>query len=207
MTKFLFPFTLVSLLSITARAETLNMVNVGAPAINCVFDSSCTIVVTDSTADITPAGTSGSGFLQSRTYRGKPGAPGAGLYIYEYRIDLRRLVSSATPTALRSLSIDFGPKLNALDFNGDGEKTDQVFVITSGGLGSVAPISAVKNGNILTFNFDPPVSGGNQAGNGQTSYFFGLVSSKPPKLTTGHAVLDAGDAGSTLDLQVRVPNH
>lgn len=68
----MFSSTVLGLIFTTGCA--LKVVDVGAPAINCVFDSSCTVTVTDSTAPIPiPAG--GTNFLQSRTFTGKPGAP------------------------------------------------------------------------------------------------------------------------------------
>ena len=72
----------------TAHAAALTVVEVGAPAVNCVFNSSCTVVVNDSvgTLQYTPLGN--GAFLQSRSYAGQPGTPGAGTTAYEYRVDL-----------------------------------------------------------------------------------------------------------------------
>ena len=53
-----------------ARAVPLGMVEVEAPAINCVFNPSCTVTVVDTSEPITLAASSGSGFLQSRTFTG-----------------------------------------------------------------------------------------------------------------------------------------
>jgi len=55
-----------------AHAADLTVVNVSAPAVNCVFNASCTVVVTDSvgTLEYTPLGS--GAFLQSRTYAGQP---------------------------------------------------------------------------------------------------------------------------------------
>ena len=55
-----------------AMATQLSVVSVSAPAINCVFETDCTIVVTDSVANIPiPNLTSGVARLQSRTFTGK----------------------------------------------------------------------------------------------------------------------------------------
>jgi len=75
-----------------ATAWPLRVVTTGAPAINCVFDASCRVVVTDTTADIVLAG-GGTGFLQSRTFQGQPGAPAELFTGYEYRIDLSNAVA------------------------------------------------------------------------------------------------------------------
>src|SRR6185295_16597285 len=71
----------------TVQAASLNVVTVAAPDVNCVFDPSCKLVVTDSVGDILIPNMKG-GILQSRTFSGAAGAPGAGLTGYDYRIDL-----------------------------------------------------------------------------------------------------------------------
>src|SRR5581483_1139203 len=71
-----------------ATAGSLTIVKVGAPAVNCVFQPSCTIPVSDTTGPADLGGAAGSGFLQSRTYSGAPGTPAAGKTGYEYRLDL-----------------------------------------------------------------------------------------------------------------------
>jgi hypothetical protein len=116
----------------------LKIVTVGAPAINCTFDPSCAVTVTDSTAAIPiPAG--GMNFLQSRTFVGKPGAPANGLHAYEYRIALRNTVGITYIPCLSAMTLEFGPVISSLDYNGDGETGDQIYVVTSGGLGSIDP--------------------------------------------------------------------
>ncbi|HEX8904913.1 MAG TPA: hypothetical protein VF771_08750 [Longimicrobiaceae bacterium] len=147
--------------------QPLSIVTVGAPAINCVFATSCRVTVTDFTAPLL-----GGGFLQSRTYQAEPGSPAAGKWVYEYRIDLTRVATGTAPAMVTSLTVDFGPVVGSLDYNGDS-RPDQVFVVTSGGLGSVGPSAATQTGRMITFRFAPTVNAG------QTSYFFGVVSDQP----------------------------
>ncbi len=124
----------------------------GAPAINCVFDLLCAVNVTDTTAPIPiPAG--GTNFLQSRTFVGLPGAPADGLYAYEYRIDLRNALGITYIPCISSMTIEFGPVVDILDYNGDGVTGDQVYVVTSGGLGSIGIASAEKSDNKIAFTF------------------------------------------------------
>src|SRR6266852_6088651 len=80
----------VVLMSLPARAQPLTVVEVGAPAVNCVFHPSCTIMVSDSigTIDLPYIAKPGTAWLQSRTYTGAPGTPGAGKTGYEYRVSL-----------------------------------------------------------------------------------------------------------------------
>lgn len=160
----------------------LSKVDVSAPGINCVFDPSCTVTVTDTTASI-PLATGGTNFLQSRTFAGKPGAPANGLTAYEYRIDLRNAIGITHIPCISSLTVKFGPVVSTLDYNGDGTP-DQVYVVTGGGLGSIGLASAVKDDNDITFTFDSPICAGGSPGTGQSSFFFGLVSAKPPGVVT-----------------------
>ena len=72
-----------------AQAQPLRVVNVSAPAVNCLFDPSCQVVVDDTTDEATLP-LSGRHFLQTRTFRGVRGSAAEGLYVYEYRLDLRK---------------------------------------------------------------------------------------------------------------------
>ncbi len=195
---------LLAACAVPAVADLLKIVNVNAPAINCVFHPSCRVTVSDTSAPIAISGAAGSGFLQTRTYRGRKGARAAGLYVYEYRVDLRNLAGILKLPAIVSLRVDFGPVVNSLDYDGDGKTGDQVFVITRGGLGSVAPVSAEQTGNMITFEFGAGVSGGASRGRGQSSFFFGVVSSKPPRPSTASA---ATNSGATLTLSARAPSY
>ncbi|MEP7009971.1 MAG: hypothetical protein ABJC13_06585 [Acidobacteriota bacterium] len=157
----------------------MTVVTVGFPAINCKFDTDCKITVNDTSANFTLPGTSGSAFLQSRTWPpGQAGTIGAGKTAYLYRLDLRNLVGLTASPCVNRLKVTFGP-VTALDYNGDGQP-DQVFVATSGGLGTVGPSSVDKTGNAITFNFATPVCSGSSPGHGNSSYFFGLASTQLP---------------------------
>lgn len=195
---------LLSLLAATAvRAVPLTVVEVSAPPINCVFDDSCTVVVNDTTAPIVLPG-SGTGFFQSRTFRGLPGSAAAGRYAYLYRVDLRQAVGVLSLGCVNSVTVNFGPVVSALDFNADGTSTDQVFVITTGGIGSVGLASADRVGNLITFTFSSPVCAGAGPGRGQSSFFWGLVSTAPPRFVTAsinHTL------GAALNVQGRAPNY
>lgn len=187
----------------SAQAAPLTIVNVSAPPINCVFDASCTVVVNDSTSPITLAG-SGTGFLQSRTFRGLPGAPAAGLWAYLYRVDMRNAVGLTNIGCVNSVTINFGAVISTLDFNADGTKGDQVFVVTGGGLGTIGLASADKVGNEITFTFASPVCAGGRPGAGQSSFFWGLVSARAPRYIIANVTQSSG---ATLSVQARAPNH
>ncbi|MCB0072571.1 MAG: hypothetical protein KDE20_13975, partial [Caldilineaceae bacterium] len=156
-----------------APSTPLNLVQVTAPDINCVFDGDCTITVADSSDTFTLPGGSGDGVLQSRLWpAGEAGTPGQDLYPYIYRIDATKIQAVTAEACVTSMAIDFGP-VAALDYDGNNEP-DQVFVITKGGLGDVAPAAAQQTGDIITFLFREPVCPG------MTSFFFGLASKHGP---------------------------
>jgi hypothetical protein len=178
-------------------AQQLAVVNVQAPNVNFVFNPSGTVTVQDLTSPIWAGG-----FLQSRNFPGAKGAPAAGLYVYEYRVDLRNVLAITFVPQITSMTVDIGPTVK-LDFNGDN-KPDDVFVVTKGGLGNVALKSAVRAGNNITFNFAGSVGGGSAPGKGDSSFFFGVVSKYPLRTVN---VSPANNAGGNLLLKAWAPNH
>lgn len=182
-----------------APAQVLTKVNVSAPQINCVFSTSCTVTVNDLATPYL-----GNGFLQSRTFQALPGSPAAGKWVYEYRLDLRNAVGTTAVPLVASMALPVGGPIVAMDYNGDGSAGDQLFVVTGGGLGSVGPASAWLHGDTLHFTFTPPVQGGASPGAGQSTYFFGFVSTTAP--TDLFARVEANVAEGTL-LAVRAPSY
>jgi hypothetical protein len=165
--------------SLAEPAAALSIVEVAAPAIHCIFDPDCSVAGTDTADHFVLAGTVGDAFLQTRTLpQAESGTEAEGLFGYEYRIDLRQLAGILHIPCVTSFSIEFGP-VTPLNYDGNGEP-DDVFVITSGGLGAVAPTTADKVGNTITFSFAPGVCAGGSPGHGDSTFFFGLASSSPP---------------------------
>jgi concanavalin A-like lectin/glucanase superfamily protein/tyrosinase-like protein len=177
-----------------ASALVLPISPVGAPAVNCVFSPTCVLPVTDTSDPITLPGGAGSGFLQSRTFAGEPGSQAEGLTGYEYRIDLRNIRGITFVPCVDKFIVDFGPG-SSLDYDGDGD-LERIYVVTAGGLGTVAPSSADKAGNVITFTFAPAVCAGD------SSYFFGLASPRPPRVVTTQLHTVTND---TVNVQARVP--
>jgi hypothetical protein len=178
-------------------AQPLRVATVGAPAINCMFNPTCKVTVQDLSATIWT-----SGFLQSRNYRAAPRSQAHGNYVYEYRIDLRNVVGVTSIPFITSLTVNIGPTI-PYDFNGDG-RPDDVFVVTSGGLGNVGLASAVRSGNNIQFNFTSGVGGGSSRGRGDSSFFFGVVSASPRHNVTASAPNSLGPA---LSLNAWAPAH
>ena len=157
----------------------LKVVNVSAPAINCVFNPACTVTVNDTSDNVTLSA-GGTGFLQSRTYKGAAGSPAAGLFAYEYRLDLRNAVGLLNIACIDWMTISFGPVVGTLNYGGTAAP-DQVFVVTGGGIGTIGIASAIQTGSKIKFNFASPVCEGGAPGKGDSSFFWGLVSKSPPK--------------------------
>jgi hypothetical protein len=177
-----------------ANSANLTVVEVSAPAVNCVFNSSCTVVVDDSTGTLANTPLGSGGFLQSRTYPGMPGTPGAGTTAYEYRVDLR----AANPFAdcLAGVVINFGP---VKELTYPQAQPAHVFVTTQGGLGSVGIQSAEQDGDVITFTFSTYLCGG------ETSYFFGLASTTAPQSAT--ATLFGIGSPPFIQVDARTPTH
>jgi hypothetical protein len=188
-----------------AQAAPLKVVNVGAPAVNCVYNTSCTIVVSDTIGAIPLPGITGSARLQSRTFTGAAGAagaPAATKHGFEYRVDLTQAVGVGSIPCVSSLTFDFGP-ITKLPYIKGGPVAD-IYVVTSGGLGSVGIASADRVGNVTTIIFSKPICAGSRPAKGETNYFFGLTAPKVPKMTTAQMQITGG---ALVNVPARVPNH
>ena len=177
-----------------AEAAALTVVKVAAPAVNCVFDASCTVVVNDSVGTLQNSPLGGGAFLQSRTYAGKPGTPGAGTTAYEYRLALNQ--GAGYTECQVGLVINFGP-VKQLTY--PANQPGHVFVVTQGGLGSVGIASAQQDGDVITFTFDKPLCAG------QTTYFFGLAATAAPQNRA--ATLFGYGSPPFVQTTVRTPTH
>jgi len=182
-----------------AQAGPLTIIDVAAPAVNCVFNTTgapnCTVTVNDSVGTFTPPGDSGNARLQSRTFPGQTLAPAHGATAYLYRVDLTEVKGVTAANCVTKLVLDFGRVL-PLPYSPKGRFG--VFVVTSGGLGSIGLSSADQDqfGNVTTFTFSSPVCPG------ATSYFFGLASESVPVAGTAHVFFSLGGSTTTAD---RVP--
>src|SRR5438105_10443641 len=112
----------VSLLAIVAAlqlpATPLKIVSATAPRINCIFNTTCVVPVADSDGVFQLGADLGNGLLISRTVQGEAGAPLAGLYGYEYRVDLRSVAAQSLPAnGVVRFTINFGAPI-PYDFDG-----------------------------------------------------------------------------------------
>ena len=71
------------------------------------------------------------------------------------------------------MTLNFSPYSS---FNYKGKPNNQVWVVTSGGLGSAGPARSVFGGTKVTFNFNPPLTLSSASSQETSSYFFGMIS-------------------------------
>lgn len=187
-----------------APTAALTIAAVNQTDVNCLFDTDCTIFVDDIASGFVLDSMTGSGFLQSRLWpRGEAGTTGVGLFTYLYRLNLQELVGPGNPGCVTSFSFDFGPVV-PLDYDDDGSLED-VFVVTSGAVGSVAPSAVDLTGGKLTVSFSPAICGDFSAAqnNGQSSFFIGLAS--PFREREVAAEVNHNWGSEPLALTVRAP--
>ncbi len=79
------------------------------------------------------------------------------------------------------MSIDPGSVVETFDYNKDDDP-DRIFVVTGESLGTIGIASAVQTGSNLKVSFKTPICEGGAPGNGDSSFFWGLVSKAPPKI-------------------------
>jgi hypothetical protein len=175
----------------------LNVVTTSAPQINCVFSTTCSVTVTDMSAPIF-----NGGFVQSRIYQALPGSPAAGNWVYEYRVSLTNSIGILNQNYVSQLIVPFGP-VQSYDYNFNGVATDQVFVVTQGGLGNIGLSSAGYLWGWVGFNFASPIYEGNNQSPGDSSYFIGIVSPYPPHVVTGTLSTSAGN----INVSVYAPTN
>jgi hypothetical protein len=184
-----------------ARAQPLTVVEVNAPAVNCVFHPACIITVSDTVGFIPlPFLAAPNTAFLPRIFSGAPGTPAAGRAGYMYRISLTQAAGSGN--CLGGLVLNFGPALK-LPYAPD--KVADVFVITSGGLGSIGLKSAERFGEVIVFELAKPLclDGGPNLAN--TTFFFGLAADSPSRATSAQ-IFSSGNP-PLYSVDARVPNH
>ena len=190
-----------AMLSSGTEAQPLKVVEVSAPAINCVFNASCTITVSDSVGNILlPTVAAGTAWLQSRTYSGVAGTPAAGLTGYEYRISMTQ--ASGQADCITGFTLNFGPHKPLAYKN---NMIADVFVVTGGGLGTIGLQSAERFGDAIEFTLKSPLCLNGPADIKNTTFFIGLAAAAPPMHVT--AQIAAIGTPPIYGVDARVPTH
>jgi hypothetical protein len=192
------------MLAAPLAAQPLTIVEVNAPAVNCVFQPSCTITVTDTVGHISLPyiETPGTAWLQSRIYNSAAGTPAFPNTGYVYRISLTEAKGSAD--CLLGLVMNFGPVVK-LPYK-DGNLAD-IFVITTGGLGTIKLKSATKSGNVIEFALSSPLCLSGPPDIKNTTFFFGLAAATAPAAQQIDAQIFAQGSPSIYSVKARVPVH
>jgi hypothetical protein len=187
----------------SASAAPLNVAEVAASEINCVFQAGCTVVTPDIYLDfIDVPGITGMARLRSQTFDGKPGTAAEGKTAYEYRVDMTRATAVGDFACVTDLHVNFGA-VTQLHYD-SGSTVSDVFVVSKGGLGTVGLSSAVQNGDVITFTFEKPVCAANGSDPGQVSSLFGLASSSARNAISAKAGIPGTDH---IDVKALAPMH
>jgi hypothetical protein len=188
-------------MSFAADAQVLKVVEVAAPAINCVFRTNCTAEVADTSGNILlPTIAVGTAWLQSRTFAGEAGTPGAGTTAYWYRVSLTE--AAGTADCVAGFTLNFGPHVPLPYAN---NQNADVYVITTGGVGTIGLASAERFGDVIDFTLAKVLCVAGPANPANTTFFIGLASKAAPMhvnaivAVTGMTPIYAADA--------RVPTH
>jgi hypothetical protein len=179
------------------HAQSLKLLNVNDPGIYCRFSPDCQVAPAEKSSSFTPTNLAATCVLESRSFAGKS-MNTAGTYGYEYRITLNNAgESGAGFLTVDSLALSFDVPVT---FPFGGHANNQVWVVATGGPGAVAPGSAVASGTNVVFQFNPPLVLATQNGQSTGTYFFGMVSTNGPRVTT--AVITGSAQTSTNTLPV-----
>ncbi|MEA2886761.1 MAG: hypothetical protein QOD11_1121 [Bradyrhizobium sp.] len=184
-----------------AQAQLLKVVEVNAPNVNCVFQTDCNIPVTDTISSINLPflAAPGTAWVQSRTFAGEAGAPGAGTTGYEYRISMTQASGAG---CILGFNLNFGP-LKQLPYANN--QLADVYVVTTGGVGTIGLKSAERNSDSIAFTLASPLCADGPPDNKKTTFFFGLAATAAPMKVSAN-VYGTGDVGF-LGIDARVPTH
>lgn len=202
MRKTLCVLAACALFPCATAAQVLKVVEVNAPAVNCVFRPECVITVSDSTGNIGFSSlTPGTAWLQSRTFTSVAGAPaGAGVTGYEYRISLTQASGSAD--CIVGFTVNFGPH-KPLPYKNN--QLADVYVITTGGLGTISVAKAERFGDVIVFDLGKALCLNGPANIANTTYFIGLAATAAPMHV--NAQIAATGMVPIYAVDARVPTH
>ena len=185
-----------------AQAQPLKVVEVSAPAVNCVFHADCRLLVNDTIGQIPFQTISpGNAWLQSRVFTAEAGTPaGAGTTGYNYRISLTQ--ASGQTDCIGSFVLNFGPH-KPLPYK-DNTLAD-VYVVTGGGLGTISLASATRYGDAIEFVLKSPLCIDGPPDVKNTTYFIGLAATAEPMHVT--AQISVSGVVPIYGVDARVPTH
>ncbi len=180
MKKHLLPFIAVIFAAAGLQAQSLKLLNVNDPGIYCRFSPDCHVTPVVTSSSFTPTNLAATCVLESRSFAGS-GMDTAGVFGYEYRIVLNNAGAQGDNVlTVESLTLNFeSPQYFAFG----GHASNQVWVVATGGPGSLAPGSASLSGTNVVVKFDPPVILATKTNQNTGTYYFGMISTGQPRVT------------------------
>lgn len=163
------------------QAQSLRLLNVNDPGIYCRFSPDCHVSPVETSSTFTPTNLAAACVLESRSFAGNS-MDAAGTYGYEYRVVLNNAGAQGDNfLTVESLTLNFDfPQFFAFG----GHASNQVWVVATGGPGSLAPGSASLSGTNVVVHFNPPIILVTNTNQSTGSYYFGMISTGQPRVTT-----------------------
>lgn len=182
----------LGILPLPAVAQSIPIVEVAAPAINCLSHPECRITVSDSVGVLGEGPRSEFGFLQSRSAASAGGTPASGHTMMQYRLNLLGAEARRGGPCVLRVEIPGAPPTTPLDLDGNGQPERALFAVTRGALGTVVPSAARHENGVTTVEFADgvcPPGSSDAAADGQSSAFFGWFVRGDPEPGVSRIVL------------------
>lgn len=182
----------LAILPLPAVAQSIPIVEVAAPAINCLAHPECRITVSDSVGVLGEGSRSELGFLQSRSAASAGGTPASGHTMMQYRLNLLSAEARRGGPCVSRVEIPGAPPTTPLDLDSNGQPERALFAVTRGAIGTIVPGAARHENGITTVEFADgvcPPGSGDAAADGQSSVFFGWFVRGEPEPGVSRIVL------------------
>jgi hypothetical protein len=187
----------LALLHTPLAAQSLSVAHVSAAQVTCAFDPSCTASGTKTSANLINYMQGEVALVTTRTLPGLAGSKAAGKTGYEFQIDLTAVPINGGSECIVGMVFGF-TAIDLVNYSGSGP-TD-LYVITSGSHGSIAPTAA----NLIAPGLvEVDFAGGICAG--QASDPVGLSSSQGSPAAADIRLLEPGSV-PILNVGARIPS-
>jgi hypothetical protein len=179
-------------------AQELTIADVNRSQANCDFDPACKGVSTDTSVNLQYYMQGDAAQIKTSTLAGLAGSPAAGKTGYEYQIDLTAVPVNGGSECIFGMVLGFRT-VDQVNYGGNGAA--DLYVVTSGGSGTIAPTAAeLIAPGLVEIDF-----GGAGICAGQASMTFGLSSSQGSPAPADIRLLEPGPV-PILDVTARVPS-
>jgi hypothetical protein len=188
----------VALAHTPLSAAPLAIANVSRSQANCAFDAACKGVSTDTSANLRYYMQGTDAQIRTRTLSGVTGSAAAGKTGYEYQIDLSAVPQNGGSECIFGMVLG-SPAVDQVNYGGNG--ATGLYLVTSGGTGTIAPTGAsVPAPGLVEIDF-----GGAGICPGEVSLAFGLSSSQGSPAAADIRLIEPGPV-PILNVTARVPS-